>query len=725
MRMWFLLIALWFFAAAHAQHIFHNNDNLVPFSMDWRGFAHSDLDLSFLLETPAGKAGFTTIKDGHFYTANDKRLRIWGVNLTGGACFPEKEDAPRVAEFLAKIGINGVRFHFLDSNWGRDKSIFNYELNTTREMEPAQLDRLDFFMAELKKRGIYSNFNLNVGRNFRAGDDVADHHLLGLAKAVTLFDDHIIELQKEYASQLLTHTNPYTGNSYVDEPALIIVEIVNENSLVEAWFTGRLLGENTTGSTGTWSDIPPSYAQQLTQKYNVWLSKNIALDDLKKLKAEAGVTEGDLLPRLKPDEFEQASKLRFHTEAEFIIQTERAFFTGMYEYLKNDLKLHAHVAGNSDHNHSKPGYALLFSLAELDVVDGHVYWQHPNYFKDPETGQNTFSIKNTPMVNDPFRSTVVQLSRSAVTGKPYTVSETNHPFPNEYACEGVPILAAYALLQNWDGIFFYTLEHGDPQEWNDKTPNYFDLYADPVKMATIAAASLMFHRGDIQSAQNVVLRNYSREQLIEGIREDASNMPMFTPGFSHAIPLMFQTRIQSFKNDKNNYPQPPMSSPILSQTGELIWHHADNAGQVVIDAPMTQSIIGFGREFGHQPKNMSVNITNPFGSILLSSLDNKPIEQSENLLLATTARAGLSGMEWNADRTSLTRWGEKPTVIEPVTGTILLKLENAETVMLKTLNGQGQIIRTETISPTENGDFLLTLSDQTSPWYLLDVRKQN
>jgi len=78
----------------------------------------------------------------------------------------------------------------------------------------------------------------------------------------------------------------------------------------------------------------------------------------------------------------------------------------------------------------------------------------------PATGRRAgFEIGNTPMVNDPRRSTVVQLSRSALAGQPYTVSEVNHPFPNAYACEGIPILAAYAALHDWDGVFWYTLGH--------------------------------------------------------------------------------------------------------------------------------------------------------------------------------------------------------------------------------------------------------------------------
>ena len=91
---------------------------------------------------------------------------------------------------------------------------------------------------------------------------------------------------------------------------------------------------------------------------------------------------------------------------------------------------------------------MLASLSKLDIVDGHVYWQHPG--SPPPV--------NTPMVNDPLHSTVVQLSRTAFAGKPYTVSETNHPFPNDWASEGIPMLAAYGSFQDWDAIILYTFE---------------------------------------------------------------------------------------------------------------------------------------------------------------------------------------------------------------------------------------------------------------------------
>ena len=59
------------------------------------------------------------------------------------------------------------------------------------------------------------------------------------------------------------------------------------------------------------------------------------------------------------------------------------------------------------------------------------------------------------MVNDPLDSTVVQFVRTPVEGHPFTISETNHPFPHQYACEGLPILSAYALFQDWDGLLWF------------------------------------------------------------------------------------------------------------------------------------------------------------------------------------------------------------------------------------------------------------------------------
>ena len=45
------------------------------------------------------------------------------------------------------------------------------------------------------------------------------------------------------------------------------------------------------------------------------------------------------------------------------------------------------------------------------------------------------------------------------TRKSYTVSEYNHPFPNQYGAEGQLMLRSYGAFQGWDGVFEYTFNH--------------------------------------------------------------------------------------------------------------------------------------------------------------------------------------------------------------------------------------------------------------------------
>jgi hypothetical protein len=487
-----------------------------------------------------------------------------------------------VADHLARFGINCIRYHFLDSNWS--DSLFAKDRNDTRALDRQQLDRLDYFVAELKRRGIYTNLNLNVGRNYRKGDSVRDYEYLGLAKVVNYFDEHIQMLHTEYAQQLLTHYNPYTKSEYRNEPTVAIVEIVNENSIVEAWFSDRLVGTNKGKNPGTWTDITAWYADQLTKKYNVWLQTCLSGAELKELRTMAGVKENELIPRLTKNQFVDAPEKRFHLEAAFYMELEQNYFEQMYRYLKDELGVKALIVGTSDHNHWNSGYPLLTSTSKLDVVDGHVYWQHPRYLTDPKRKRRTFSIPNTPMVNDPFNSTIVQLSRSAVAGKPYTVSETNHPFPNEYACEGIGILAAYSAFHDWDGIFLYTFEHKNPEVWDARIPGHFDIQADPVKMTNLAAYAVMFLRGDVQRAIETVSRSYSLEQVRQSIRSPSSQRPYFTPGFSPSIPLRHATRITAFDARPGQYPKVAMDNLIVSDTGELCWYHSEQGkGLVTIE----------------------------------------------------------------------------------------------------------------------------------------------
>jgi hypothetical protein len=561
---------------------------MKPFILNHREGAASVIDLSFLQDAPAGKHGFVRVAGGHLVTAEGKRLRLWGVNITdwskGSTMFPGKEDAPMWAATLARFGVNCVRLHFLDL--ATPRGLIDSTRDDTRSFDAQQLDRLDFWIAELKQRGIYTNLNLNVGRSYKAADGVKDADKIRWAKGLTLFDPRLIELQKEYAKQLLTHYNPYTKTEYRHEPAVAIVELVNENALYLGFRAPT-----------------PAYDKDLLDLYNNWLRQKRSPAELATLRALAGVKGEDPIPRLMGGEVGAAAAARFYTELEFFMEMERRYFLGMQSYLKDELKVKAPLVATADHSHNGSSYPLLASTSLLDIVDGHTYWQHPG----PR------GIPNTPMVNEPLQSSVVKLSRTAFAGKPYTVSEVNHPFPNDYASEGIPILAAYAALQDWDGVFWYTFEPKASPEWQPLIGDPFDISHNPVKMPQLAAGALIFVRGDVRAARQIIQRSYSRRQVQDSIRLPGTERANFTPGFPLSLPLRHGSRIASLDGKQTEKIEMREDDPIVSDTGELVWAVSqEKGGLVTVDTERTQAVIGFVKAQGKQLRHLVPEVNNRF-----------------------------------------------------------------------------------------------------------------
>ena len=195
----------------------HNHETdkfapLFPFVISYDG-PDNVTNMSHLLDAPAGKHGFIRAENGHFI--NDSG-RVWlnATNLTGSANFPSHDQANKLAERLARFGINCVRLHYMDANYGNflqpaEQGIFTKDSTTQRELDSIQMDKLDYMIAQFKKKGIYVNINLHVARKMdeRDGFTGVDQRPIH-DKGVDNFYPQMIELQKEYAKDLLTHVNP-------------------------------------------------------------------------------------------------------------------------------------------------------------------------------------------------------------------------------------------------------------------------------------------------------------------------------------------------------------------------------------------------------------------------------------------------------------------------------------------------------------------------------------
>ncbi len=690
--------------------------SMKPFMTNYRHGADSRIDLSSLLDKPAGRDGFVTIQDGHFVKPDGIRLRLWGVNITdwspGSVMLPSKQDAPIFAATLARYGVNCVRLHFLDLPAPR--GLIDPTRDDSQHFDLDQLDRLDFWVAALKAQGIYCDLNLVVGRSYKASDGVHDPEQIGWAKGLTYFDPRLIELQKAYAEQLLTHYNPYTRCEYRHEPAIVIVELVNENSLVEAWHLGRLHPRAPEAPDPNFRPVTAYYADMLTEMYQQYLGQ---LDSAAqaRLRTAAGVPDGAIVPRLRPEEFATAPHERFQTEAAFYMELERTYFREMQAFLRQKLGVKSLLIGSNDHVHSRSGYPIVWTNSVLDIVDGHVYWQHPAHREG----------ENTPMVNEPLSSTVVRLSRTAVAGQPYTVSEANHLFPNEWASEGIPILAAYASFQDWDAIMWYTVEFQADPNWQPYVVDAFDLSSDPVRMTQLAAGALLFLRGDVSTARRVVERSYTLEQVRESLRMAADEKPYYTPGFPVALVLQHQVRIGSLEGPATEAVTVVERNPIISDTEELKWYTTSGEhGLVTVDTPRSQALIGFVTSSVDGVRHLAVDVTNQFCAITLSALDDQPIARSARLLLTTGGRVANTGHRWNDRRTVVTEHGGSPSLIEPICGRLIFKdVEPATAVLVQALDGAGRPFGGSVAATTTPEGWEIAIGDPVTTWYEITVNR--
>ena len=690
---------------------------MVPFPLDWAALSHSVIDLRCWLDAPAGQHGFVRERDGHLATGDGKRFRIWGVNLCGPECFPAPAQAVAQADALARLGFNCVRLHHMDAPWS---GLFDPSHQDTLQLDAGALERLDFFVAQLKQRGIYVNLNLNVGRTYKAGDGVRDFARLGFGKSATYFNPRLIALQHEYARQLLTHSNRYTRTEYRNEPAVASVEIVNENSLLEGWLSWRLVGKDEE-KPQTWSPVPVSYAQELTGLYNAWLAQNRPAACVAKLRKEAGVGGNAPVPRLAPYQFAQASAERFQTEAEFLMSLEQSFFAGMKHLLKDELGVQSALVGCADHGHTYAAYAHIAALATCDWIDGHGYWQHPDL-------STVTKCQNTPMVNEPLDSLYTQIARTPVKGRAFTISEVNHPFPHEFACEGYAILTAYALFSDWDGIYWFAWDRG-PGEPQSFIRNYgwFDLSIDPMKLANLIACGVMWHRGDLAAAKETIVRSYSHAQMIEALRMDRDKEhPFFTPGYARSTPLQHATVFAMDGSPATPFPAAAPLGAIVADTGELGWYGADKkTGVVAVDSARTQALIGYVRDGGRSVSHLSAAVTNEFCTLVLTSLDNEPVSASRRLLLSTTAWCGNLAMKWaGTHHNVLLDWGHGPVQIEPVTGNVTLTgLGKTKSIHVRPLSPLGAPTQSEWPVASNDGGCTISIGTPAATLALVELER--
>ena len=355
---------------------------------------------------------------------------------------------------LSKMGFNMVRLHLLDAPWA-EENLFDPAYEDTRHFSKRSLERLDYFVAQLKRRGIYVYLDLLCRRNFKKGDGVAAYPRLEAgAKGVAMYDRRLIELQKEFAREFLTHFNPYTKTKMVDEPAVALLDIINESSLF------RFSREGTP---------PPFYRLELEALWEKYCREN----------------------KIRPFDAARLRDAQAPEVQRFYARLQERYFDEMAAYLRG-LGLKIPLSGSNLPLQD----ADLETNRRLDFIDRHAYWDHPQGgFGDLVKFHNGLLTQSRD-----YRNPIVKLSREHVAGKPFVAGEWNIAWPNEYRAAGPALIAAYALFQDWQGLLQFNYG-GDPNA--EKIEGNFDISNKPEIFLQWPSIALFFHRRDLRPAQEI------------------------------------------------------------------------------------------------------------------------------------------------------------------------------------------------------------------------------
>jgi hypothetical protein len=368
---------------------------------------------------------------------------------------------------------------------------------------------------------------------------------------------------------------------------------------------------------------------------------------------------------------------------DFLCDTERDYWWGMYRFLKDELGVKPIVSG------TQLSYSPAHVQAGLDYIDAHSYWNHPAFPGRPWDSRNWF-VRNVAMVNDP-PGTLGGLAARRVAGMAYTVSEYNHPAPNVYAAEGFPMLAAFGAFQRWDGIFTFTWSHNADFE-PGRITGFFDIKGDTSRLVHHPACAAMFLRGDVATARRTVAAEVSAEAEREKLyqTQSARSITAFDFGVERGASMLHAVEMDLGRGAKRPAPaaataaEPPASPGdarrFVSDTGELTWDAAQRgAGYYTVNAPRVKLFTGFvgGREFDLGGVRLSIGKTRgDWATVSMVCLDGDGFDRPGRILVAATGWVQNTGMELQElgeNRVTVEdRWGQAPMLCEGVPARITL-----------------------------------------------------
>ncbi|MBP5233203.1 MAG: hypothetical protein J6333_07325 [Planctomycetes bacterium] len=612
---------------------------------DWAAFPYSNaikegsiLDFANLVKpgAPAGKDGFAKVnKAGHivFEKAPNKEVRFVGGNLCFDANFLSKEQCQRAVTDFVRRGWNTIRFHHIDVTITKDEWNGLWNRKTWPEISPAKLDQLDYLLAECKKAGIYVTFDLYAMGALGSCEGFDKPLNSNTIKAIVPIHKPAEDQWFKRAMEIFDHVNPYTGLKWKDDPAILFVTLMNEDSIASVWWGA---------------------ADVYVKKYNEWAKGK-------------GYPEYPAKDIGKKKEF-----------AEFLYHVKAEANRRMGKRLK-DAGVKALISGGNWWDNA----AQVYEREALEIVDNYGYGDHPqpSYQKLPFHINQSSNIKSgAPSYNEPMMK-----APTRILGKPFAITEYNYCPPSRLRGEGGMMMGAYAALQDWDAIYRFAWSQSRAGMFGDHQVSGFDICRDPIGQLTERQVVLMFGRRDVAPAKEVYGYGVTKDEAFNGGLGDMWAKGLFPHPFTQ---LGYTSRIGSYVADGDAKPAlacakswtaatkkelPKYNGKTVSDTKEITVNTVD--GDMTVNTPKTAAVCSTVRhDLTAGP--LSVTGATTFCSVSASAMDGAELTKSKKVLILHITNVLNTGMAFtNPNMTDTKNWGKLPYLAR--VGSANVKLANA------------------------------------------------
>jgi hypothetical protein len=587
------------------------------------GEPNAFIDVSFMNHKPAGKHGAVKVVDGEFQFADGTPVRFWGANVQAYSLFMEDKALMKLhAKRIAALGFNLIRLHHHDSARWVTHCLIDKGA-TSQKLNEKALDSYFWWIKCLRDEGVYIWVDLMVGRTFREGDNIPGWSDLAKrkgpagaeGKGFNYINPRLRELMKDFNEQLLTRKNPHTGLALKDDPAVMGALITNENELTGHFGNVFLGDKGHPYHTKVFNVLRDAFAKKfglpVGEVGQTWVTgpSKLLLNDL-----------------------------------------EAAFNRDMIKHLRG-VGLKAPIA--TCHLWGGNGLLSLPALTEGEIIDTHAYTSGEFLSYNPRYVANFMHW----------------IGQGQVIGKTLAVTEYNignvqrDPFT-------VPLyVGAIGAFQGWDAPMLYGYsQHG----LTPRATSPWSAHANAGLIGLMPAAAVMFRQGHVQPAKKTVVLALTPKDLIQTRHTPTDSATLRTVLEQHRLVLsMPATKELPWLKASPKVPGatvltdadvdviPEGQTYIETDTGEI--RRDWKLGIQTINTPKSQAAIGWLKGQKVVLADVTFSIETPKAAVALTSLDGKPLSESERILVSAVARTFVKGRN------------TRNLISEPVAGTLTLK----------------------------------------------------